>query len=95
MDPAHSPLAPAFPVGSEVIIATRDELEEFRRTWRLHHPLAEAQLEHAGRRALVIATGMYHGGDFVYELSGTPGLLAPAESAQRKAAHPARWKAVS
>ena len=74
MDPAHkSPLGPVFPVGSEVVIAPRIELEEFRRTWRFHHPLSEVQIEQAGRKAVVITAGMYHGGDLLYELSDTPG----------------------
>jgi hypothetical protein len=33
------PYEEKFPAGSEVKIATKEELEKFRRDWKFHHPL--------------------------------------------------------
>jgi hypothetical protein len=64
----------AFSVGSQVRVADRPALEEFRSTWHLHNPLQESQLEFAGRTAAVTRVGFYHGGDVLYELEGVPGI---------------------
>lgn len=63
-----------FPAGTHVRLADRDSLEEFKRTWRYHHPLTEEQLDYAGRTALVKSAGYYHGGDELYTLDGIPGI---------------------
>ena len=62
-----------FPKGTSVKIASRLELEEFRRTWRFHHKLEAEQLSYADRTTLVKAVGFYHGGDVLYELEDVPG----------------------
>jgi hypothetical protein len=63
-----------FGVGETVQIASRETLDEFSRTWKLHHPLQSNQLQHAGQIARVMNCFMYHGGDILYELEGAPGL---------------------
>ena len=60
--------------GAQVRIADRTTLDEFRRSWKLHHPLQRAQLKYAGRLAKVARSFMYHGGDVLYDLKGIPGL---------------------
>jgi hypothetical protein len=62
-----------FPVGSRVWIRDREFLEEFKRSWKFHHPLEESQLQYAGSSALVKSVGFYHGGDVLYELKTAPG----------------------
>lgn len=70
-------------------VAALDRLEEFRRTWRFHHPLAAEQLQHARRSAVVRRVSFYHGGDVLYELAGPPGiwhqecLEAPAQTSDK------------
>jgi hypothetical protein len=64
----------SFPVGTTVEIASRAELDEFRRTWRFHHPLTEEQGTCAGRVVRVASVGFYHGGDVLYTLEGVPGI---------------------
>ena len=63
---------PEFQANTHVRIADRQHLEEFKRSWRYHHPLTEEQLDFAGRAALVESVGMYHGGDQLYVLNGYP-----------------------
>jgi hypothetical protein len=62
-----------FPVGSRVRIAHRDFLEDFKRSWKYHHPLVSEQLERAGMLGIVSKVGFYHGGDVLYQLEGIPG----------------------
>ncbi len=62
-----------FPVGSTVRIVGPEELNEFARSWRYHHPLAPEQLEFAGRIAEVEGVAFYHGGDEIYKLRGLKG----------------------
>jgi hypothetical protein len=74
---------PKFWPGESVRIADRATLDEFFRSYRLHHPLQEPQLEYAGKVAQIISASMYHGGDQLYELTDAPGiwhehLLEPA-----------------
>jgi hypothetical protein len=66
-----------------VRIADAERLREFRRTWTLHHKLAEEQIKHGRRVTQVAEAAMYHGGDVIYKLEGVPGiwherLLEPA-----------------
>jgi hypothetical protein len=84
-----APMAPYDPAkfknGSTVRVGSRVQLEEFVRTWRYHHKLQPEQLPCAGRIAKVKWSGMYHGGDVVYQLQDVPGiwhetLLEPAQS---------------
>lgn len=63
-----------FPAGTQVRIIDRDRLEEFKRTWRYHHPLTDEQLAYAGHSAQVNSVGIYHGGDELYTLDGVPGI---------------------
>ncbi len=63
-----------FREGTEVRVAALPDLEEFSRTWTLHHPLMPAQLAYAAATAKVERTYMYHGGDVLYELVGLPGI---------------------
>ena len=63
-----------FPVGSCVLIAGKVTLENFKRTWRYHHPLQSTQLSFAGARAEVVWVGFYHGGDVLDELAGISGI---------------------
>jgi hypothetical protein len=60
--------------GAVVRVASRSALEAFLKSWKLHHPLQQTQLEYAGRSAKVLKSGMYHGGDVLYELEGIPGI---------------------
>jgi hypothetical protein len=63
-----------FAVGTLVRIKPRAVLEGYLRPqWKYHHPLEPEQLEYAEHTARVTWSGMYHGGDVVYQLSGTPG----------------------
>jgi hypothetical protein len=68
------PYSEAFPVGSVVLVAPKDTLEEFRRTWRHHHPLEDEQMACAGSVAQVATVGFYHGGDVLYTLKDVPGI---------------------
>lgn len=62
-----------FPKGSKVKIAERAFLEDFLRSWKLHHPLEPDQVKFADKTAKVKSVGFYHGGDELYELEGVPG----------------------
>jgi len=63
-----------FDAGALVRIRPLGALQEFRSSWKLHHPLAEEQLDFAGRIATVAAVGFYHGGDVLYTLKDIPGI---------------------
>jgi hypothetical protein len=63
-----------FQVDETVQIACSETLNEFSRTWKLHHSLQSNQFQHAGQIARVKNSFMYHGGDILYELEGMPGL---------------------
>lgn len=63
-----------FPAGTLVRVVSLPQLEEFLRTWRFHHPLAEEQLSYAGVPGRVLDVGFYHGGDELYHLEGIPGI---------------------
>jgi hypothetical protein len=65
---------PRFSPDEPVRIANRATLDEFFRSYKLHHPLQVVQLEYAGQIAKVIRASMYHGGDQLYELKGIPGI---------------------
>jgi hypothetical protein len=62
-----------FPVGSKVRIKNAAELEEFRRTWKLHHPISPEQVDFGGQLDSIRSVGFYHGGDVLYELKSAPG----------------------
>ena len=55
-------------------IVDRVRLEEFRRIWRYHHPLADEQMPFSGSKAQVKSVVFYHGGDELYTLDGIPGI---------------------
>lgn len=74
MGERRGPYVADFPIGSRVRIAARDELEEFCRTWKYHHPLAPEQIPHGGRVAVVLDVSFYHGGDELYVLEDVPGI---------------------
>jgi hypothetical protein len=63
-----------FQEGTKVRITTRENLEEFLRTWKFHHKLDREQIEYAERSATVEKVFMYHGGDIIYQLENIPGL---------------------
>jgi hypothetical protein len=63
-----------FDKGALVRISDQAKLEEFSRTWQLHHKLEPGQLAYGGRQAAVKISFMYHGGDVLYELEGVPGI---------------------
>ena len=63
-----------FPVGSNVRIKDAAELEEFRRTWKLHHPISAEQVVCGGRLDSIRSVGFYHGGDVLYQLKSAPGV---------------------
>ena len=63
-----------YPVGTVVKIAVRQELDQFRRTWKYHHPLNEEQLAFADKTAKVKEVSFYHGGDELYTLEGVSGI---------------------
>ncbi len=63
-----------FNEGASVRLADRAVLEEFIRTWKLHHKLESEQLKYAGRMAEVEGVFMYHGGDILYKLKDIPGV---------------------
>lgn len=66
--------AERFAVGARVRIASRSELDAFRKTWAFHNPLIPEQLEFAGQEAIVAQVGFYHGGDPLYVLTDVPGV---------------------
>ena len=63
-----------FPVGSLVRVASRNELDKFQQSWKLHHPLEDEQLLFADKVARVKGVNFYHGGDELYSLEGIPGI---------------------
>jgi hypothetical protein len=63
-----------YPPGTLVRIAARQELEEFRNSWRLHHPLTPNQLAYAGMEDKVSEVAFYHGGDELYQIEGVSGI---------------------
>jgi len=68
------PYREAFAVGTTVRVAGRAALEQFRASWRYHHPLNENQLQHPDQTAMVQEVRFYHGGDPLYTLEGIPGI---------------------
>lgn len=63
-----------FPVGSQVRIANRAQLENFAQTWQYHHQLEAEQLAYADLVTEVEKVAFYHGGAVLYELRGVPGI---------------------
>jgi hypothetical protein len=68
------PYKEKFLVGTKVSVLGRPLLDEFKRTWKYHHPLETRQLEYAGFIAKVKTVGFYHGGDALYTLENIPGI---------------------
>lgn len=68
------PYKEAFPTGTDVRVADRAFLENFKETWKYHHKLENEQLAYADQLATVEQVGFYHGGDPIYKLAGIPGL---------------------
>jgi len=64
----------AFNGGEYVRIADIETLREFQQNWKWHHPLADEQLEHAGKDDRVAAVSYYHGGTPLYEFASIPGF---------------------
>jgi hypothetical protein len=63
-----------YPEGTIIRIVDREQLHDFRQTWRYHHPLAPEQLECADLSSRVKSVSFYHGGDELYALEDIPGL---------------------
>ena len=74
MGKTKGPYKEEFPRDSAVQIADRAFLENFLKTWKLHHKLEPQQLNYANKSAKVKSVGFYHGGDELYELKGVPGM---------------------
>ena len=71
MGKTKGPYKEEFQRDSTVQIADRTFLENFLKTWNLHHKLEPQQLNYANKIAKVKSVGFYHGGD---ELKGVPGM---------------------
>ncbi len=72
----NGPYREEFPVGTRVRIKATAVLEEFRRTWNLHHPISAEQVCFGGQVSVVAGVSFYHGGDELYKLMDAPGHLA-------------------
>jgi hypothetical protein len=73
MGKTKGPYKEEFPKDSTVQIADRAFLENFLKTWKLHHKLEPQQLSNANKIAKVKSVGFDYGGDELYELKGVPG----------------------
>jgi hypothetical protein len=62
-----------FPKGALVRVRNHSQLQEFKKNWRLHHPLTDDQLDYAGVQGVVVSVGFYHGGDEIYQIDNAPG----------------------
>ena len=80
--PAYKEL---YSVGTEVLVVSRERLEDFRRTWRYHHALQEEQLPYAGSVARVGTAGFYHGGDVLWRLADIPCIRARRSALTQRA----------
>lgn len=69
----QKPYQERFPVGTTVKIRDREYLQDFLKSWHLHHPLCPEQVDHGGHLDVVKNVGFYHGGDVLYELEQSPG----------------------
>jgi hypothetical protein len=69
----RTPYPERFPVGTKVKIKEREYLQDFLKSWHLHHPLNPEQVNHGGQSDVVKKVGFYHGGDVLYELEHSPG----------------------
>jgi hypothetical protein len=63
-----------FPKDSIVRVRDRAALESFKKEWRFHNPLSDAQLDYAAKEGRVAAVSYYHGGDVLYTIEAMPGL---------------------
>jgi hypothetical protein len=87
MGKLNGPMNADFPVGTKVRIKSREFLEEFQRSWKLHDPLKDVQLELSGQIGTVSWLGYYFGTDELYALEGIPGVwnepcLEPVEDSE-------------
>jgi hypothetical protein len=69
----NGPYNADFPQGTQVQIKSREFLEEFKKTWKWHHPFNDVQLDYGGRIAVVYSFGYYFGADELYWLEDIPG----------------------
>jgi hypothetical protein len=74
MGTRNGPYNADFPINTPVRVKPREFLEEFRRTWKFHHPLKDIQLGYAGTIAPVVWFGYYFGADDIYALEGVHGI---------------------
>lgn len=74
MGATRGPYLEDFPVGTVVEVAPREQLNDFARTWRGHHPLQPTQMAYAAVTTSVVRVFFYHGADELYELENVPGL---------------------
>jgi hypothetical protein len=63
-----------FSFGTKVRIKAREVLDEFRRTWKLHHAISAEQVGSGGQVSIVVGVSFYHGGDELYELTDVPAI---------------------
>lgn len=72
---AHMPqYQEQFPKGSVVRVKDSGVLESFKKNWRYHNPLTDAQLKFAKKEGRVASVSFYHGGDVLYSIDGIPGI---------------------
>jgi hypothetical protein len=69
-----TPYQAAFPVGTFVRIGDEAVLQDFRTSWKFHHPLTSEQLGFAQKPSRVVEVGFYHGGAPLYVLQDIPGI---------------------
>jgi hypothetical protein len=74
MGKIRGPYNQEYPTDSVVKIASREALEEFMMTWKLHNKLQPEQLDYAGKTGKVKSCGFYHGGYELYQIEGIPGI---------------------
>ena len=74
MGTQNGPYNADFAIGTRVRIKSRDFLQDFQRTWKLHDPLKDSQLDYAGQIATVTRVGYYFAADELYTLEGIPGI---------------------
>jgi len=63
-----------FSVGTPVRVVSKNELEEFKREWKAHDPLTDEQIVCADQVFRVKQTGIYFGGNVIYQLEDAPGV---------------------
>jgi hypothetical protein len=74
MGKKNGPYNADFSEGVKVRIKSFSFLNEFRRSWKYHHPLQANQLQYAGQIATVASVSYAYGADELYTLVDLPGI---------------------